>query len=457
MMYQHPLKQWWRPVGLVVGFCGLLAGQAVVDAADGHPNVILVMADDLGIGDITPTNPDCQIKTPRLHQLAEEGITFTDAHTTSSVCTPTRYGLLTGRYNWRSRLARGVLSGRSEHLIPADRPTLGHLLQAAGYHTAMIGKWHLGLTTPDRPVDRGFDYFKGFLGDMMDDYYHHRRHGINYLRENEQVISPEGHATDLFSDWASDYIGSRTVSNAPFFLYLAYNAPHTPIQPPEEWVERVKAREPGMSEKRARLVALIEHMDAGIGRVVDALAQHGYADDTLVIFSSDNGGQLSVGADNGPLRDGKGTTYEGGLRVPTIAVWPDVIAAGVTSTAQSISMDLHPTLLAAAGITPTHELDGISLLPSLLGEPQPGTERDLFFIRREGRLTFNGQAVEAIRRGPWKLLQNTAFSPLELYNLDDDPLETTDLSDSEPEVFQELAEALREHTRQAGKVPWTKR
>ncbi len=446
------------PSALVVALTCIASITAQIPSAKTRPNIVLILVDDLGYGDLSSYGAT-DLQSPAIDRLAERGMRFTHFYANSNVCSPTRAALLSGRYPERVGVP-GVIRTHETNSwgdLADEAGLLPEYLRRRGYHTAMIGKWHLGLTTPDRPVDRGFDYFKGFLGDMMDDYYHHRRHGINYLRENEQVISPEGHATDLFSAWASDYIGSRTKSDAPFFLYLAYNAPHTPIQPPEDWVERVKAREPGMSEKRARLVALIEHMDAGIGRVVDALEQHGYADDTLVIFSSDNGGQLSVGANNGPLRDGKGTMYEGGLRVPTIAVWPDVIAAGVTSTAQGISMDLHPTLLAAAGITPTHELDGISLLPGLLGEPQPGTERDLFFIRREGRLTFNGQAVEAIRRGPWKLLQNTAFSPLELYNLDDDPLETTDLSDSEPEVFQELAEALREHTRQAGKVPWTKR
>ena len=220
------------------------------------PNVILVMADDLGIGDISPTNPNCKIATPYLQQLADEGLTFFDAHTTSSVCTPTRYGLLTGRYNWRSRLSRGVLNGRSEHLIPVERATLGHLLRESGYHTAMIGKWHLGLEEPNIPNSRGFDYFKGFLCDMIDDYYKHRRHGINYFRENRKEIDPTGHATDLITKWSIDYANNRKEESEPFFMYLSYNAPHTPIQPPQDWFEKVKKREPNISNQRAKLVAL---------------------------------------------------------------------------------------------------------------------------------------------------------------------------------------------------------
>lgn len=446
-------------LALVVALtCISSAVTAQIPAAKSRPNIVLILVDDLGYGDLSSYGAT-DLQSPAIDQLAARGMRFTHFYANSNVCSPTRAALLSGRYPERAGVP-GVIRTHETNSwgdLADDVALLPEYLRRGGYHTAMVGKWHLGLTAPDRPNDRGFDTFIGFLGDMMDDYYHHRRHGINYLRENADPITADGHATDLFSDWAIDYISSRTESEAPFFLYLAYNAPHTPIQPPAEWVERVQAREPDMSDQRARLVALIEHLDAGIGRVMDALTAHGYAENTLVIFSSDNGGQLSVGADNGPLRDGKGTMYEGGLRVPTLAVWPDVIAAGTTSAAQGISMDLHPTLLAAAGITPTHELDGINLLPRWLGEPQPDSTRDLFFIRREGRLTHNGQAVEAIRRGPWKLLQNTAFSPLELYNLDDDPLETTDLSATEPQIFRELAEALREHTRQGGKVPWTKR
>jgi len=293
------------------------------------PNVVLILVDDLGYGDLScygATN----LRTPHIDRLVSAGVRFDRFYANCPVCSPTRAALLTGRYpdlvgvpgvirthrenNW-GRLAREAV------LLPA-------VLKRAGYHSALVGKWHLGLDSPDTPNDRGFDRFHGYLGDMMDDYYTHRRHGINYMRLDGEEIDPEGHATDLFTQWSIDYIQERAKSNRPFFLYLAYNAPHTPIQPPDDWLERVEKREKGIDRKRARLVALIEHLDDGIGRVMAALEESGAADNTLVIFTSDNGGQLGVGANNGLLRAGKGDMYEGGIRVPMCAVWPGRIAPG---------------------------------------------------------------------------------------------------------------------------------
>ena len=341
--------------------------------------------------------------------------------------------------------------------LSTDVTLLPAMLRRNGYHTAMVGKWHLGLHAPDRPNDRGFDFFHGFLGDMMDDYYHHRRYGINYMRRNDSVIDPEGHATDLFTSWASDYIESRMVSPAPWFLYLAYNAPHTPIQPPEEWVARIKAREPEMDDRRARLVALIEHMDHGIGQVLRTLHSAGFAENTLIAFASDNGGLLNVGANNGPLRDGKQAMYEGGIRVPAVVAWPDVVAAGTESDYVGLTMDLYPTLLEAAGVPLTHYIEGQSFMPTLRGEAQSWEDRYLFYSRREGNLRYNGKTVEAVRHGAWKLVQNSPFAPLELFNLDEDPQEQADLSDSHPEEFRRLAAALRRYIQESGKVPWQRR
>ncbi len=318
----------------------------------------------------------------------------------------------------------------------------------------MVGKWHLGLNAPQRPVDRGFEHFEGFLGDMMDDYYHHQRHGLNYMRRGEDVIHPEGHATDIFSDWAASYIEGRTSSSAPFFLHLAYNAPHTPIQPPDEWVDQVHKRQPGIDSTRAKLVALIEHMDYGIGRVLSSLKEHGFHANTLVIFVSDNGGQLNVGAHNGPLREGKGTMYEGGLRVPAIASWPVRSATGMINNALLTTMDIYPTLLEAAGIRISHTIDGVSFLAAFQDKSDLDSDRTLFFTRREGGLHYGGKTIEAVRKGPWKLLQNTPYAPLELYNLEQDPLETTDLASAEPEIFRELATMLRQYIQDSGRIPW---
>jgi arylsulfatase A-like enzyme len=241
---------------------------------------------------------------------------------------------------------------------------------------------------------------------------------------------------------------------APFFLYLAYNAPHTPIQPPAEWLEQVQQREPGIPEQRAKLVALIEHMDDGIGRVLSALRETGLDTRTLVVFTSDNGGQLNVDANNGPLRDGKQSMYEGGLKVPFAAVWPGQIPRGSRRDRIALTMDLFPTLCEAAGISVDHAIDGRSILPTLLGREQPVEDRDLFFHRREGNPRFQGLTISAVRRGDWKLLRNSPFAPLELYHLAEDPREEEDLAASQPERFRELAAALRLQVQRGGAVPW---
>ena len=213
------------------------------------------------------------------------------------------------------------------YLLPGAK-LLPQLLKQAGCHTAIIGKWHLGIGSPNTPTERGFDLFEGFLGDMMDDYWTHRRHGLNLMRRNQEVIDPQGHATDIFTGWACEYLEARAKAGGPFLLYLAYNAPHDPIQPPPAWLEKVKQREPGISEKRAKLVALIEHLDFGIGKVLDTLDRTGLATNTLVIFTSDNGGVLANEANNGPWCGGKGHMYEGGLRVPGAARYPGRIQPG---------------------------------------------------------------------------------------------------------------------------------
>ncbi len=419
------------------------------------PNVLVILADDLGYGDLSCYGaPD--LKSPNLDRMASEGMQFTNFYANCPVCSPTRAALLSGKYQDRvgvpgvirthAHNSWGWLSPKST-LLPA-------VLKSRGYHSAIVGKWHLGLNSPNKPNDRGFDRFHGFLGDMMDDYYTHRRHDINYMRLNEEVIDPKGHATDLFTEWACDYLESRVDQPEPFFLYLAYNAPHTPIQPPKEWVEKVQQREAGITEKRAKLVALIEHMDSGIGEVMDYLKSTGLAENTLVIFSSDNGGQISVGANNGPTRDGKGTVYEGGLKVPTIAVWPGVIEQKTQTEFTCMSMDIFATVVDATGVDMPSELDGRSFLPTLRGETQEPLRSLAFFRRREGGLQYQGKTIDAVRRGPWKLLQNSPFGSQELYNLDQDPLEKRNLLSENRRMYRELADELQNQIRSYGRIPW---
>jgi arylsulfatase A-like enzyme len=265
-------------------------------------------------------------------------------------------------------------------------------------------------------------------------------------------------------------------------LYLAYNAPHAPIQPPGIWLQKVKNRQTNISDKRAALAALIEQMDDGIGKVLAALKDASLSDNTLIFFTSDNGGQLNLGSSNGPLTGGKGQMYEGGIRVPTCAVWPGRIRPGSRSDRVVLTMDLLPTICEFAGVKIGHEIDGRSILPTLLGKTRPephvsrGVEsaarmankylapgftggfpseyRVLFWVRREGG-NFGGRAFYAVRRGDLKLLQNSPFEPPRLYNLADDPKEEHPLDKKHP-MYQELFDALRDHIIQAGAVPWQK-
>jgi arylsulfatase A-like enzyme len=419
------------------------------------PNLIVILTDDQGRGDYSAFGtPD--IQTPNIDRIFHEGMAFRNFFANSPVCSPSRAALLTGCYPDRVGVP-GVIRqwpDNSWGYLAPDAVVLPQLLQAAGYHTAIIGKWHLGLDAPNVPNERGFQFFHGFLGDMMDDYWTHLRGGENYMRCNGEVIEPQGHATDLFSDWACAYLEERSRSEQPFFLYLAYNAPHNPIQPPPEWLEQVVRREPGMDPKRQRLVALIEHLDSGIGRVLDTLQRTGLEENTLVVFTSDNGGVLGFGANNGPWRSEKGHVYDGGLRVPCAIRWPGRIAPHSEAPCPGLTMDLYPTLVEAAGVSPNAGIDGVSLLPALLGEGQCCRDRDLYFVRREGGVAYGGKTIEALRRGDWKLLQDSPFAPLQLFHVKNDPYETTDLAATERQVFGELAAELRLHIQRGGEVPW---
>ncbi|MEW6304465.1 MAG: sulfatase-like hydrolase/transferase [Verrucomicrobiota bacterium] len=419
------------------------------------PNFLVILADDLGRGDYSAFGTK-DIRTPNIDRLYREGMAFENFFANSCVCSPTRASLLTGCVPDRVGVP-GVIRhtpANSWGWLSPHATLLPQVLKPAGYHAGIVGKWHLGLASPNTPTERGFDFFHGFLGDMMDDYWTHRRGGQNFMRRNREVIDPQGHATDLFTDWARAYLEERAQAGQPFFLYLAYNAPHDPIQPPPEWVEKVKARQPGISDIRAKLVALIEHLDDGIGQVLATLDRLKLADNTLVIFTSDNGGLLRYEANNGPWRSEKQHMYEGGLRVPGVARWPGKIKAGSRAERTVVTMDILPTLAEAAGAKAPAGIDGASFLPTLLGQAQPDAPRELYFVRREGGPPYGGKTIEALRRGDWKLIQDSPFAPLELYNLKNDPRETTDLSSKEKKVFNEMSAALRVHIQRGGAVPW---
>ena len=419
------------------------------------PNVLLILADDHGYGDISAHNGP-SIQTPNIDRIAEQGTRFTRFYANSSVCSPSRASLMTGRYPDRAGVP-GVIRTHPENswgYFRQDAVTLPSALKQKDYRTALIGKWHLGLEPENHPCKRGFDHFHGFLGDMMDDYYTHRRHDINYMQHGFDTIDPRGHATDLFTEWSMDFIRAQAQSFEPFFLYLAYNAPHTPIQPPDEWIARVQEREPDISPQRAKYIALVEHMDAGIGRVLDTLEDTNQLSNTLVIYTSDNGGAMNVGAHNGPLRGQKGEMYEGGIRVPTCAMWPGHISEGYVTDQVALLMDLFPTVCEVAGASIPEGIEGRSIWQTLQGEQQDFSERILYWLRREGGQQFLGQCQHAIRRGDTKLLHNSPFEPLELYNLSNDPLETTDNAQTETALFREMSQLFQAETQKAGSVPW---
>ena len=291
--------------------CVLFAGSAL--SAAKKPNIICILVDDLGYSDLSSFGGK-DIKTPAIDKLMGAGMRFDQFYANCTVCTPTRASLMTGRYPDLVG-APGVIRQNAESnwgFFNPTGPTLPELMSKAGYHTGMVGKWHLGYESPNLPNDRGFEFFHGFLGDMMDDYWTHLRGGVNWMRKNKKVIKPKGHATEIFSQWAIDYIKEQSADKKkPFFLYLAYNAPHFPIQPPKDWLDKVKKREPQLSQKRATNVAFVEHMDHEIGKVLDAVKELGIEKDTLITFSSDNGGSIPHAATNDPWRGGKQEHWEG--------------------------------------------------------------------------------------------------------------------------------------------------
>ncbi len=429
-----------------------------------RPNVLVILCDDLGYGDLSCYGaPD--LKTPRIDSLATEGMKFTRFRANSNVWSPSRAALLSGMYPDRAGVP-GVIRTHDDDnwgYLSRNLTLLPAVLKKQGYHTAIVGKWHLGLESPNLPNERGFDYFLGFLGDMMDDYYTHLRHEINYMRFNGETIDPKGHATDLFSDWACDYLRDRAAAKdgQPFFLYLAYNAPHVPVQPPQDYLDRVKEREPGIGELRAKLVALIEHLDDGVGRVLDTLKETGLDRDTLVIFTSDNGGQKSAGATCGPHRGEKGEMYEGGLKIPFLVRRPGFVQSGTQTDVQAVLMDVFPTVLQSAGVnldTPEgiyeQKIDGVTLCDVFSGQAGSLPARPLYFVRREGGLGFGGKTSNALVDGDWKLLQNTPFSPLEFYNLHDDPLEQRNLGTNPTQEFRSLFQRMMRQIQAGGQTPW---
>ena len=490
-----------------------LAALAALAAANAFaqprpPNVVVVLADDLGYGDVGAFNPRGRIPTPHLDRLARDGMRFTDAHTPAALCTPTRYGLLTGRYPWRTRLTRGVLWGNGDALIEPGRATLASLLRGKGYHTAGIGKWHLGLrwaikpgATADRatnnekaavdwidyarpiadaPTHHGFDEYFGIPASLdMRDYVYIE--GNRVVEEPAAALAgvpsadpafhrpgragpsfrPERVLADLTTR-AVRYVRERAKETKPFFLYLALASPHTPVLPTSAFAGRT-----GLGV----YADFVAETDAAVGAVLAALEQTGAARDTIVVFTSDNGPAPVAGiiADlrarghdsTAGWRGAKQDLYEGGHRVPLIVRWPGVVAPGSSSPAVVGLVDLFATIAEAvdAAVAPATAEDSFSFMPALR---RPGAP----FDRPSPLVMQSGNGSLAIREGRWKLCvapgsgglsaprpgspEERGLPPVQLFDLEADPGETTNLQGKHPEIVRRLIARLESYRTSGG-------
>ncbi len=413
------------------------------------PNIIFIVVDDCGYADLGCTG-QTGYQTPALDRLAGEGMRFTQAYANAPLCTNTRVGLITGRYQYRLKIGlveplRGANRDEPEMGIPAGFPTLPALLRAAGYRTALIGKWHLGFLPQYSPLKSGYDEFFGIMGGFTGYYTHKGEGGMPDLWEDEVPVERAGYVTDLLSERALAFVEAAGTAPAPYFLSLHYNAPHWPWSAPSvETAARERETDPAeiLEGGSPRIYGeMMGILDAGIGRVVDAAQRSGK--DTLVIFTSDNGGERY--SNIWPFVGRKWDLLEGGLRVPQIVWWPGHVKPGEVTDQVSITMDLTATCLAAAGVAPDAglPLDGVDLLPVLTGQT-PAGERTLYW-----RMANRSQ--RAVRRGDWKYLK---VSDREfLFDIGWDPRERGDMARKRPDLLAELRRLWEAWNREMLPVP----
>lgn len=394
-----------------------------------RPNIVFIMADDLGYGDVGVTGRT-DYRTPFIDGLARDGMQFMQSYSAAPVCSPTRVALLTGRYAARESI--GLIEPLTSHEVglPTTPHTLPRLIRDAGYDTALVGKWHLGLGAAYHPMQHGFDEFYGFLGAAADYASHvdtetHR----NLFVDGTTPVTESGYLTDMFTARAVQYV-SRERSR-PFFLSLQYNAPHWPWQAPGDvaYPDSVAAKDGGSPQTYARMM---ESLDRGVGEVLRAIASRGIERDTLVVFTSDNGGERF--SHMGPFSQGKMTLGEGGIRVATFARWPGTVPADSRSEQVSVTMDWTVTMLALAGARSPRPLDGIDLTPALRGAGKPVPREIAWRIAQR-------KSEGALRKGDWKYLRTSAGEFL--YDLRSDPSEKSDRRAAEAARFSELSRAFR--------------
>jgi arylsulfatase A-like enzyme len=419
--------------GIASGATVLLTHRNLTSAKSGpsRPNVVFILADDLGWGDLSCYGrPD--YRTPNLDLLASQGMRFTDAYSASAICTPTRCGFITGRYPARFKIGLVEPLPVTNHQVGLDPqiPTIASLLKRGGYETALIGKWHLGFRPEWGPNAHGFDEFFGVLAGAADYHLHKNGLGEPDLYENLTPVERTGYLTDLLTARAVDYIKRRR--SAPFYLSLHYTAPHWPWQDrkggervdfTEKTIEPLKMGRGGSLKLYAEMM---RSLDDGVGQVMRALKAAGLERNTLMIFTSDNGGERF--SYDWPFSGGKGQLFEGGIRVPAIVRWPGVVPAKTVTNQMAISMDWTATILAAAETTAAegYPLDGISLLP-LMKTANPAHDRTFFW--RIGD-------QDAVRKGNWKYFRDG--TERRLFNLSFDQHEQADFSSKNPEMLKQL-------------------
>ncbi|TVY12014.1 sulfatase-like hydrolase/transferase [Paenibacillus cremeus] len=419
------------------------------------PNMIVIYCDDLGYGDLGCYGSDT-VKTPHLDRLAEGGVRFTEWYSNSPVCSPSRASLLTGRYPARTGVEQILGGKRGTAGLAPEQVTIAKRLKQAGYRTALYGKWHLGMAPETSPNAHGFDEFFGFKAGCIDYYSHifywgqdNKINPAHDLWQNQEEVWCNGeYMTELITKHAVEFIDRE--DEEPFFLYLAYNAPHYPMHAPAQYMERYAH----LPWDRQMMAAMISAVDDGVGDIVSALQQAGLFEDTLIFFSSDNGPSVETrnwldgtedlyyGGSAGIFRGHKGSLFEGGIREPAILSYPARIASGQVRNEPCLMMDMAPTLLELVALpAPREEMDGRSIL-KLLNGTEGAPHPQLFW-------QYNGQL--AVREGHWKLVLNGRLDfgrpvadLVHLSNLEDDPGERINLKDQYPEVVERLSRSIRE-------------
>jgi arylsulfatase A-like enzyme len=458
-----------RKSAVALAACSLMLTTVVSSAkpSERTPNVVVLLVDDLGYMDVGANNPDCFYDTPNIDRLAKSGMRFTDGYAANPVCSPTRYSLMTGKYPTRVRATNFFSGKRSgtfnpaplKNHMPLDEITLAQTLKTKGYATFFAGKWHLGESEEYYPQNRGFDVNIG--GYSKGGPYSGNKYFAPFENPEMEDKPDDRHLPDRLANETVDFIKAN--KDKPFFAYLSFYSVHTPLMGRPDLVEKYNARAASIKgtefgdeeqvfgnkprkvrvlQKHAVYAAMVEAMDEAVGKVLQQLDESGVAENTIVIFTSDNGGLSSSEGSptsNLPLRGGKGWVYEGGIREPWIVRYPGVTEAGAVSAEQICSIDLYPTVAAAAGVNVDHEIDGVDLLPALKGG---SLEPRALYWHYPHYSNQGGIPGGAIRMGDYKLFERYENGRVQLYNLKDDIGEQNDLAAQHPEQVEQMRAKL---------------